>query len=283
MILRPIRDTAADAEAVREVAASAFEGGAWDDRRTARFRRRVRHLAVTDPPGCWLAEEDGGRPVGAVLASRREGLWGLSLLAVAPGARGKGLGTQLLDRALEYSRGTLRGMICCTPHQAAARVYHRAGFTLHPTMRLTGTVDAADVEVPDGPAVEGGPGQRALMDSVDRRVRGSAHGPDHDELLKHHRVIVADDLAGSGYCYVSDEGVVGLLAATSRRIAVRLLSSALLSLPAGAPAVVRHLTAEQDWAVGVGLDAGLRLAHDGYLALRGMRPPAPYLPSPQFL
>ncbi len=282
-MLRRVRDSRADAEAVHSVAVGADAGGSWSERRTAAFRRRVRYLAATDPDGCWLAEDEAGEPVGAALAARREGLWVLSLLAVAPPARGKGVGTELMRRAMAYGRGTLRGMICATPHSAAARVYRAAGFGVHPSMRLAGTVDAARLTVPDGPAIEGGPAHRDLMDSVDRRLRGSAHGPDHGELLLHCRVVVADDLAGSGYCYLDDEGSVELLAATSRRIAVRLLTSALLSLPPGSDATVRHLTAEQDWALDVGFAAGLDLAPDGYVCLRGMRPPAPYLPSPRFL
>ncbi len=283
MILRRVRDNRADAEAVRTVTAAAFGGDEWSERRTVRFTRRVRHLAGTDPAGCWLAEDDAGDPVGVALASLREGLWGLSLLAVVPGAQGKGVGTELMRRAAAYGRGTLRGVICARPHSGAARVYRAAGFSLHPTMRLSGTVDATRLTVPDGPAIEGGPAQRDLMDSVDRRLRGAAHGPDHGELLLHCRVVVADDLAGSGYCYLDEDGTVELLAATSRRIAVRLLTSALLSLPPGATATVRHLTAEQEWALDVGFAAGLDLSADGYLCLRGRRPPAPYLPSVQFL
>ncbi|MDT0310480.1 GNAT family N-acetyltransferase [Streptomyces sp. DSM 44917] len=284
MILRRIRDSRADAESVRAVADAAFgRPPEQDERRRVRFTRRVRHLAVTDPHGCWLAEDDAGRPVGAALASRREGLWGLSLLAVVPGAQGKGVGGGLLRQAVAYARGTLRGMICARPHPGAARLYRRAGFSLHPSMRMTGNVDRAGLVLPDGPAIEGGAAHRSLMDSVDRRLRGGAHGPDHEELLRHCRVVVADDLAGSGYAYVDDEGAVALLAATSRRIAVRLLTSALLSLPAGSPATLRHLTAEQEWALDVGLAAGLDLSADGYLCLRGMRPPSPYLPSAEYL
>jgi GNAT superfamily N-acetyltransferase len=283
MLLRQLRDTRADAEAARVLAAAVFSDGEWSEGRSVRFARRVRHLAATDPDGSWLAEDDAGRPLGAALASRREGLWGLSLLVVGPGAQGKGVGTALMRRVLAYGHGTLRGMICATRHPAAARVYRASGFSLHPTMRMTGTVDRSRLGVPDGPAIEGGPGHRALMDSVDRRLRGGAHGPDHEELLRHCRVVVADDLAGSGYCYVDESGRVELLAATSRRIATRLLGSALLSLPAGATASLRHLTAEQQWAVDVGFAAGLTLDADGYVCLRGMRPPAPYLPSPAFL
>jgi GNAT superfamily N-acetyltransferase len=283
MMLRRLRDTRADAEAACAVAAAAFGDDAWDERRNALFHRRTRHLAATDPDGCWLAEDDAGRPVGAALSVRREGLWVLSALAVAPDAQGKSVGTGLMRRVMAYGRGTLRGMICATPHPAAARAYRTAGFRLHPSMRMTGTVDTARLTLPDGPAIEGGIRQRAMMDSVDRRLRGGAHGPDHEELLRHYRVVVADDLAGSGYCYLNDQGRVELLAATSRRIAVRLLASALLSLPAGTTASLRHLTAEQEWAVDVGFAAGLDLAADGYLCLRGMRPPSPYLPSPAFL
>ncbi len=281
-MLRQLRDTGTDAEATRAVAVAAFKRGA-PEAGTVRFLRRVRHLVVTDPLGCWLAEDDDGRPVGAALASRREGLWGLSLLVVAPEAQGKGVGAELLRRALEYGRGTLRGIICAPPGPVAARLFRGAGFTLHPTMRMTGAVDATRLAPPDGPAIEGGARQRDLMDSVDRQVRGAAHGPDHEELLRHHRVVVADDLAGSGYCYLDERGRVRLLAATSRRIATRLLTSALLSAPAGATARLRHLTAEQEWAVDTGLAAGLELSPDGYLCLRAMRPPTPYLPSPAFL
>lgn len=123
MLLRQVRDTRADAEAVRQVvlAARGEAEGYWSPPRTARFHRRVRHLADTDPGGCWLAEDTAGRPVGAALASRREGLWGLSLLVVDPRARGKGVGTALLRRAMTHARGALRGMICGNGDPLAAR------------------------------------------------------------------------------------------------------------------------------------------------------------------
>jgi hypothetical protein len=119
------------------------------------------------------------------------------------------------------------------------------------------------------------------MDSVDRRTRGGAHGPDHEHLSRHFRLLVVDDLAGSGYCYADDAGVEAL-AATSRRLAARLLTAALLTVPRGRPVRVTGLTAEQEWAVDVGLTAGLRISNAGYVCLRGMRPPNPYIPSALF-
>ncbi|WBB59828.1 GNAT family N-acetyltransferase [Streptomyces sp. WMMC500] len=291
MILRQVRDTKDDAEVVRLTADAAFDASHAakgdppeepDEHRAILFRSVVRHLARTDPSGCWLAMDDSGRPVGAALSTRREGTWGLSLLVVAPEAQGKGLGKALLARTLAYGSGCLRGLICGSRHPHAARAYRAAGFTLHPAMRLRGTVDHAGLEPPTGAVIEGGPGQRDLMDSVDRRLRGGAHGPDHTELLRHYQCIVSDDLAGSGYAYLRD-GRVELLAATSRRIAARLLTAALLSLQPGATARVADLTADQEWAVDVGLAAGLELTTAGYVCVRGMRPPAPYIPSALFL
>lgn len=253
----------------------------------ARQHSITRHLARSDPGGCWLIEDEtagpaGAGPVGAVLSTRREGTWGLSLLAVVPGAQGKGVGKALLARALVHGRACLRGIICGSRHPVAARTCRRAGFTLHPAMRLTGPVDTAGLKPPDGAVHEGTARHRDLLDSLDRRTRGGAHGADHEELLRHHRLFVVDDLAGSGYCYLRG-GSVELIAATSRRLASRLLTAALLSVPEGGTARVDRLTAEQDWALDVGIAAGLEITNAGYVCLRGMRPPAPYIPSGDFL
>ncbi|GAA2342184.1 GNAT family N-acetyltransferase [Streptomyces cuspidosporus] len=295
MILRRLRDTEEDAEAVRTVSAATFGAsrtlpGApdaeWPPRRVALAHGRNRHLARTDPGGCWLAVDDAGMPVGAALSTRREGTWGLAMLAVLPRAQGRGLGRELLAATLAYGRACLRGIIVGSEDPRAAATYRRAGFTLHPAIRMRGVVDkvAKDRLPPlDGAVFEGGARQRDMMDSVDRRTRGGAHGPDHDLLLRQRRLFVSDDLAGSGYCYVGDDGTVELLAATSRRLAKRLLTAALLSLPEGTEARVPSLTAEQEWAVDVGLAAGLELSTRGYVCLRGMRPPAPYIPSGTFL
>ncbi|MDI5963508.1 GNAT family N-acetyltransferase [Streptantibioticus silvisoli] len=294
MILRPLRDTRHDAEAVHRVmtAARGGPGPAGDDpadERAVRLRAYVRHLARTDPGGCWVAADDHGRPVGAALATRREGTWGLALLAVPEQdggpvpPEGPGVGQELLAAALAYGRACLRGIICVSGGPGEAATYRRAGFTLHPAMRLTGPLDRAGLGVPDGAVHEGSPRDRDMMDSVDRRTRGGAHGPDHPELMRHTRLLVADDLAGSGYAYLDPDGTVQLLAATSRRLATRLLTAALLLLPDGAPVRLSHLTAEQEWAVDVGLAAGLELSAHGFVALRGMRPPAPWVPSGTFL
>ncbi|MET7761101.1 GNAT family N-acetyltransferase [Streptomyces sp. NPDC005336] len=295
MILRKLRDTEEDAEAVWDVAAAAFGDSSalmgeadsvWPPQYVSDVRSRNRHLARTDPGGCWIAVDDEGAPVGAALSTRREGTWGLAMFAVLPEAQRRGVGRELLATVLTYGRGCLRGIICGSQDPRAAATYRRAGFALHPAMRLCGTVGPETKErlsAPDGAVHEGLARHRDLLDSVDRRTRGGAHGPDHDLLLRQRRLLVVDDLAGSGYCYVADDGKIELLAATSRRLAKRLLTAALLCMPDGTDARVPSLTAEQQWAVDVGLEAGLELSTGGYVCLRGMPPPAPYIPSSTFL
>ncbi|GAA2996600.1 hypothetical protein GCM10020229_06420 [Kitasatospora albolonga] len=291
MIIRQLQDTSADAAAVEAVSRAAFrdlagreDGSPPDpDRRTRELARTV-HAIRHDQPGCWVAEEDG-ETLGVALSLRREGLWLLSLFAVLPKAQGRGIGRLLLERAGTYGRGCLRGMLYASASPAAAaRRYRRAGFTLHPAMRLTGRVDRAGLLDPGDIPVH--PGNRThlhLLDSVDRRARGAAHGVDHGFMLAHYdELLIADTLAGSGYCY-RDGGTVKLLAATSKRIGTRLLREALARTPDGTEVLVEGLTAEQEWAVDVGMELGLSLSTEGYLAVRGMRPPATYVPNPAFL
>jgi hypothetical protein len=112
-----------------------------------------------------------------------------------------------------------------------------------------------------------------LMDSVDRRTRGAAHGVDHELLIRRFRLVVSETSTAQGYAYL-DNGVI-LLAATDRRTAARLTWEAIASSD---DLLIGHITPENSWAVDVGLAARLELHQEGYQALRHMRPPTPYLP-----
>lgn len=291
-MLRPMR--AEDVPEVERLTALAFDDL---DRRTlpraapepqprspeqsALWRRRMEHVLRTDPGGCWVAEDDAGL-AGVSAALRRELTWVLATFVVRPDVQGRGIGRQLFEAALEHGRGCLRGMISAMADPRAAHAYRAAGFALHPFMGLAGRVDRTALPVLDR-VREGTPGDRDLMDSVDRRARDAAHGVDHDLLLQLYRLVVVDRSTGSGYAYVHHGGGPYLLAATNRRTATDLLWETLAAAPADRVCRVGHVTAANQWALEVGMAAGLELSTGGYLALRHMKPPAPYLPSGHFL
>lgn len=234
---------------------------------------RTLHLLGTDPGGCWVAE-DGGEQVGFATSAVREKLWLLATYAVRPGRQGRGIGKPLLEAALHHGRGCLRGMLSASADARAVRRYRLAGFSLHPQMTLSGTVDRSALPVVEK-VREGSVGDVDLMDSLDRRTRGAAHGVDHTHMLARWRCLVTDTTTGSGYAYVGAEGRLALLAADNRRAATRLLWAVLADGPPDT--AVPHLTAANEWALDVGLAARLDLRTEGYLALRGMAPPTPYV------
>lgn len=243
--------------------------------RDAAWSARTAEALRTDPEGCWVAELDG-RIVGCAISRVRELMWVLSSFAVAPDVQGRGIGTVLLGAALQHGRGCLRGMFSASADPAAVRRYRLAGFALHPQMFLTGTVDRDAI-----PLVrrvrEGSGGDVDLLDSIDRQTRGAAHLSDHEVLLRQFRLVVSETSSSRGYAYVADDGSPALVAATSRRTASDLVWEALASSSPGSTVTVPHVTAANQWAVDVGLAARLSVHTRGYLCLRGMKPPTPYL------
>ncbi len=246
-----------------------------------RFRARYHRLPDTDPGGAWVALE-GDRVIGSALALRREGVWGLSILVVEPEYQGKGVGRALLERALSYAEGCKGGFFMSTTHPGAMRRYAAAGFALHPTLQATGTVRRA--ALPAGLTVrEGDEADLDLMASVDRGVRGAARGSDIEDLLRlGGRLLIAEHRSGRGYAVVED-GSPGLLAADTPEAAVALLWACLAEASERA-VKVRWLSAAQQWAIPVVLDAGLTLCPAGPVCIRGqIGPLTPYLPNNLYL
>ena len=239
--------------------------------RSANWVRRTQHLLAGDPAGCWVAERDQ-ELLGVVVSFVREKMWLLASYAVVPGAQGLGLGRALLAPALEHGRGSLRGMLNASNDPKAVRRYHDAGFRLYPQMFLRGSPDRTTIPVVEK-VREGSASDIDLMNSLDRRTRGAAHGADHVIMLEQYRLVVSDTSTGQGYAYLDDG--VALLAATDRRTAARLMWEAIASSD---DVLIGHITPENDWAVGVGLAARLELDQGGYQALRRMKPPTLYLP-----
>ena len=234
---------------------------------------RTLHFLETDPGGCWVADDETGM-IGMATSFVRDKTWCLATYAVRPGLQSRGIGRQLLEAALHHGRGCLRGMLSSSSDPKAVRRYRAAGFSLHPQMFLTGTVDRSAIPVIEK-VREGSVGDTDLMDSIDRQVRGAAHGVDHPLMQRLWRPLVSDSTTGSGYAYVDARGVLTLLAATNRTTATRLLWAVVADGPA--EQTIPHLTAANEWAIDVGMAARLELHTEGYLGLRGMAPPAPYV------
>ena len=241
--------------------------GAWID--------RARAALHSDPGGCWIAEVDGV-VVGGAVSRTRELMWILASFAVSPPHQGQGIGTQLMAAALHHGRGCLRGMFAASADPGAVRRYRLAGFDLHPQMFVRGVVDRAAIPVVDR-VREGNAADIDLMNSVDRQTRGAAHLGDHELLLAQFRLVVTDHSTGAGYAYVDEDGSAALLAATNRRTATTLMWEALASSRPGAEVAVHHITAANAWALDVALAARMAIHQSGYLCLRQMKPPSPYL------
>lgn len=290
--VRPMRRT--DVRAVLRLTTEGNDEGGLGapgaaDRRSPALRtesdelrtRRIGHVLEHDPGGCWVAE-DGSGLLGSAVSLRRDLSWLLSAFLLRPGQQAQAVAHQLLEAALSHGAGCLRGMLYAPGDPTAVRRYRLAGFSLHPLMDLTGTVDRALLPVVERVRA-GTAGDIDLMNSVDRQVRDAAHGPDHELLTQLYRLVVVDRSTGSGYAYVAEDGSPYLLAATNRRTATDLLWESLAGSSPDRVCHIGHVTAGNEWAIDVGMEAGLPLRTHGYLALRHMRPPMPYLPSRDFL
>jgi hypothetical protein len=105
---------------------------------------------------------------------------------------------------------------------------------------------------------------------------------DLPQLLQRPRVLLLV-LDGEGFA-VARDGWPWLLAARSETAAEDLLWSVFASGARGADVEVNYVTAENQWAIRVGLEAGLALSPDGPTFVRGdVGPMAPYLPSGAYL
>jgi GNAT superfamily N-acetyltransferase len=249
--------------------------------KSVNWQIRVRHMVEHDAAGCFVAEDASGL-IGASVSLRRELMWILATYVVKPGLQGRGVGRQLLDASLQHGRGCLRGLIAASEDPPAVRRYRMAGFTLHPAMYLLGRVPREVLPVVERVRA-GSASDIDLMNSVDRQTREAAHGVDHELLTSMYRLVVVDRSTGSGYAYVEPGGGPYLLAATNRRTAADLLWETLAASSPERTVVVGHVTAVNEWAVDVGMAARMDLHTAGYLAMRRMKPPMPYLPSGHFL
>jgi ribosomal protein S18 acetylase RimI-like enzyme len=89
-------------------------------------------LAASEPPGAFAvgAFGDGGElvAVGLVGPDGEPGSWRVRGMATAPDARGRGLGTAVLDALLEHATAHGARRVWCNARTPARSLYERAGF-----------------------------------------------------------------------------------------------------------------------------------------------------------
>ena len=242
--------------------------------------QRMGHLLNTDPRGSWVATTDDEHVVGLAQALVRDDVWVLSLLGVLPAHQDRQTGKALLDAAVTYGRDTARGMILSSRDPRAARRYSLAGFDLHPAVTAWGRVDRRNFPRPSSTIREGSEADYELVASVDRAVRGGAHGPDLVHSLDAGCRLVISSQGG----YAIARGAKPLfLAAGDEATATDLLFAVLGEAGPEETTQVAWMTSAQQWAIRASLQAGLELHALGPVMLRGFQaPPAPYLPSGAF-
>jgi GNAT superfamily N-acetyltransferase len=245
-----------------------------------RQRRRTAHILETDPEGCWVAELDG-EVVAVALALVRDDLWGLSLFAVKPGLQGQGIGGPVLNAALGYAQGRGGAVILSSTDPRAMRRYFRAGFRVRPCLGAAGTMNRSRLPAglrsrPGDPVADG-----ELCEAASRHVRGATHARDLQAMLDTGSALLVHE--GGGFALHRDGSPV-IVAATEEHVARDLLWSCLAAGIPGGPVHLDFISARNDWAVEVALDAGLALSPDGPVFVRGETGPyTPYLPSGAYL
>jgi GNAT superfamily N-acetyltransferase len=279
--IRPMR--AEDVVAANAVARDALPAGRPPETGPMRRRaeRRVAHLQSTDPGGAWVAEEGSGELVGMALALVREGIWGLSLFAVAEAHRNRGIGRELLEACFGHGADAAAHLILSTESPAAMRRYARLGLELRPCVSAAGVLDRSRLAPVNGVRDAGRDGI-PIADAIGRAVRGAGHGMDLEVALEDgaSRLLLVEDRA---FAWVRDERVM-LVAGLDEPAATRALQAALVATPPGASVSVDFLTSGQDWAVRACLDAGLALSPDGPFFTGGdLGPLRPYIPSGAYL
>ncbi|HEX2087765.1 MAG TPA: GNAT family N-acetyltransferase [Solirubrobacteraceae bacterium] len=243
------------------------------------WSERFGRLLTADPGGCWAAEDETGRVVGCALALVRDGLWGLSFLAVHPDFQARGVGRRLVDAALTHADGTRGGIIASSVDPKAMRRYARAGFDLRPCVAAAGIVDRS--AIPTG--LRSMPTDDvSLCEPLGRAIRGGAYAPEDlgVYLAAGWRALRCGDDGLALEC----KGSPALVLGRTEEAAADLLWSCLAASPNGGTVHCDFIMARQDWAVRALLDAGLALSPDGPMFTRGeLGPLRPWIPAGTFL
>jgi hypothetical protein len=192
------------------------------------------------------------------------------------------LGRQLLRLAHSHGDPDSPGTIQCSRDPKAMALYANIGFSLHPVVAAWGPLrPGAVTRPPEVVRYEGNAVTDTELDvvtTVDRAVRGSARTIDVEMMLSGGgtRLLLHEDQA---YAVAMDDRIVTLGARTEASASL-VLRAMLAETPEGETVEINWLTAGQQWAIEVLIQAGIELQPYGPVMVRGMPgPPSPYIPS----
>ena len=236
-----------------------------------------------DPDGFWVGEVDG-ELVGFGIAVQREHVWYLAALHVLPAYQSRGLGAELIRRALAAARpGSLLTVGTDARNPVSNALYGRFGmFPQEPLLEVAGptaaatdaTIGRADLAsqlVPGLPSAD-------ILATIDRGALEVARPEDHEfwaSVPGLHGYTLAHDGRPLGYAYVQADGVIGPIAVLdpmdladavegSIRCAAELgATTARMRIPGVARAAVAGLLA-RGWRYGDGVTLALSSAPWGH-------------------
>lgn len=250
--------------------------------RIAVFERTLTRFVSANHAGtpfCHIAERDG-TVIGYAAAIRREDLWGLALLFVAPGEQGRGIGQGLLERSLASATDARVRLIRASDHPQAARRYHHAGLRLYPATRFRGTPDRTALPT-DLPGRLGSVADLDLVEHVDRQARGPTRTADAEFAMEHEgQLIIVDSADGRGWAISRPDQGPRMLGATTPAAGQAVLWTAFAHSNRDATLDVDPVFAEHQWVVQVAMAARLQSGLTSPLFIDGWdRPPEGWMPS----
>jgi GNAT superfamily N-acetyltransferase len=167
-----------------------------------------------DPDSFWVGEVDG-ELVGFGIAVQREHVWYLAALHVRPAYQSRGLGAEIIRRALAAARpGSLLTVGTDARNPVSNALYGRFGmFPQEPLLEVSGPAGAATVGAA-GSLVPGLPSANVLA-TIDRAALDVARPEDHEfwgSVPDLHAYSLARDGRPVGYAYVQADGSIGPIA-----------------------------------------------------------------------
>ncbi len=199
-------------EAVGHLAASrGWAPTAWPAEPAERFLAFRASALRHDPGGFWVGEA-GGRLVAFGIAVQREHVWYLAALHVRPAWQSRGVGAEIVRRALEAARPeSLLTVGADARNPVSQALYGRFGmFPETPLVEMSGPATQGDMGLlrPGAPPVED-------VAAIDRAVLGVARPQDHEfwqgvgslrafSVVRDGRIV--------GYAYVEEAGAIGPVA-----------------------------------------------------------------------